>query len=74
MTGPGASASASFRSIWSSRAIPEGLQRLAVYGAGAGRLAADIHQHLRARRRRFALDVNPLPFLIADRLLAGETL
>jgi SAM-dependent methyltransferase/uncharacterized protein YbaR (Trm112 family) len=52
--------------------IPAGLERVALYGAGAGRLAADIHQR-RGPARTLALDVNPLPFLIADKLLAGET-
>jgi len=54
-------------------AVPEGLGRVAFYGAGAGRLAVDLHQR-RGPTATFALDVNPLPFLIADRLLAGETL
>ena len=52
--------------------VPEGLERVAVYGAGAGRLAVDIHQS-RGPARTLALDVNPLPFLVADKLLAGET-
>ena len=53
--------------------LPSGLGRVAVYGAGAGRLAVDVHQAC-APARTFALDVNPLPFLIADRLLAGEAI
>jgi SAM-dependent methyltransferase len=53
--------------------LPTGLEKVAVYGAGAGRLAVDIHQSCEPAKT-FALDVNPLPFLIADRLLAGETL
>jgi hypothetical protein len=53
--------------------VPEGLARVAVYGAGAGRLAVDLHQ-TRGPGRTFALDVNPVPFLVADRLLAGETI
>ncbi len=52
--------------------VPKDLGRVAVYGAGTGRLAVDIHQS-RAPGRTFALDVNPLPYLVADRLLAGET-
>jgi SAM-dependent methyltransferase len=54
-------------------AIPARVSRVAIYGAGAGRLAVDVHQRCEAGRT-FALDVNPLPFLIADRLLAGEEL
>ena len=52
--------------------VPAGLERVAIYGAGAGRLAVDIHQASGAGRT-LALDVNPLPFLVADKLLAGET-
>lgn len=54
-------------------AIPPRLSRLAIYGAGAGRLAVDLHRHCEPAHT-FALDVNPLPFLVADRLLAGEEL
>jgi hypothetical protein len=46
------------------------LGRLAVYGAGAGRLAVDVHQRF-AADRTFALDVNPLPLLVAQELLRG---
>ena len=53
--------------------IPSHLSRLAVYGAGAGRLAVDLHQVCEPART-LALDVNPLPFLVAGRLLAGERL
>jgi len=56
----------------SERARPDSLGRTAVYGAGAGRLAVDLHQ-TRPRGETLALDVNPLPFLVADRLLSGET-
>jgi len=52
--------------------VPPGLERVAIYGAGAGRLAADVHQRC-GPARTLALDVNPLPFLIADTLLAGRT-
>jgi hypothetical protein len=52
--------------------VPAGLDRIALYGAGAGRLAVDIHQTC-APKRTLALDVNPLPFLAADKLLSGET-
>ena len=47
--------------------------RLAVYGAGAGRLAVDVHRALRPSQT-WALDLNPLPLLAAERLLRGETL
>jgi hypothetical protein len=53
--------------------VPEGVGRIAVYGAGAGRLAVDLHQS-RTPGKTYALDINPLPFLIASRLLAGEPL
>ncbi len=49
------------------------LQAIAVLGAGAGRLAADVHCQL-GPARTFALDVNPLPLLIAERLVRGEVL
>ncbi|HMF39532.1 MAG TPA: class I SAM-dependent methyltransferase [Polyangia bacterium] len=52
--------------------LPAGLDRVAIYGAGTGRLAADVHQASGAART-LAFDVNPLPFLVTDRLLAGET-
>jgi SAM-dependent methyltransferase len=54
-------------------AIPARLPRVALYGAGAGRLAVELHQRCEPEQT-FALDVNPLPFLIADRLLTGEEL
>ena len=44
--------------------VPSGLGRVAIYGAGAGRLAVDVHQAC-APGATLALDVNPLPFLIA---------
>jgi N2227-like protein len=54
-------------------ALPRGVAgQVAVYGAGAGRLAADFHQTF-GPARTFALDVNPLPFLVVDRVLGGET-
>lgn len=46
------------------------LGRLAVFGAGAGRLGVDVHQCF-AADRTFALDVNPLPLLIVQELLEG---
>jgi len=46
---------------------------LVVYGAGAGRLAFDVHRLL-SPNHTLALDLNPLPFLVADRLIHGETL
>ncbi len=48
------------------------LGRLAVYGAGAGRLAVDVHQTL-GPTETWALDVNPLPVLVAEKLIRGET-
>ena len=52
--------------------LPEKLARVAVFGAGTGRLAVDIHRQ-RAPEQTFALDVNPFPFFVTARLLAGET-
>jgi hypothetical protein len=49
------------------------VSRLCVFGAGAGRLAADVHQAL-VSEQTFALDLSPLPLLIAARLVQGETL
>ncbi len=54
-----------------ARMACEPLGRLAVYGAGAGRLAVDVHQSLRATET-WALDVNPLPLLVAEKLIHGE--
>ena len=53
--------------------LPVGLGRVAIYGAGAGRLAADVHQAC-GPGRTVALDVNPLPLLAADKLLAGTAI
>jgi uncharacterized protein YbaR (Trm112 family) len=52
--------------------LPQKLARMAVYGAGTGRLAVDLHR-ARAPRHTFALDINPFPFFVTARLLAGET-
>jgi hypothetical protein len=46
-------------------------RRLLVIGAGAGRLAYDLHQALRPSLS-IALDFNPLFLLVAARILAGE--
>jgi hypothetical protein len=54
-----------------ARLLPEEPGRLAVYGAGAGRLALDLHRSLRPTAT-WALDLNPLPLLVAERLLRGE--
>ena len=45
---------------------------LAVFGAGTARLAFDLSQHPLIDEV-VALDTNPLPFLVADRLLSGST-
>jgi hypothetical protein len=47
--------------------------RIAVYGAGAGRLAVELHRTLGADRT-LALDINPLPLLVAGQLLSGRPL
>lgn len=50
---------------------PSTLGRLAVYGAGAGRLAVDVHVALKPECT-IALDINPFPLLVAARLAQGE--
>jgi ubiquinone/menaquinone biosynthesis C-methylase UbiE/uncharacterized protein YbaR (Trm112 family) len=45
-------------------------ERLLVLGAGAGRLAYDLHQQS-ARALTVALDINPLLLLVADRMFKG---
>ncbi len=52
---------------------PSALGRVAVYGAGAGRLAVDVHTELEAEQT-FALDINPFPLLVAARLVQGGEL
>jgi hypothetical protein len=47
------------------------LGRFAVYGAGAARLAVDVHTTLNPRWT-VALDLNPFPLLVAARLIGGE--
>ena len=47
------------------------LGRFLVLGAGACRLARDLHHRHRATAT-LALDVNPLPFLVAAKILRGE--
>jgi hypothetical protein len=55
-----------------TRLVREPLGRLAAYGVGAARLAVDVHQAL-APAETWAIDLNPLPLLVAARLLRGET-
>jgi SAM-dependent methyltransferase len=45
-------------------------ERLLVLGAGAGRLAYDLHQQS-ARGLTVALDINPLLLLVAERVVSG---
>jgi uncharacterized protein YbaR (Trm112 family) len=47
------------------------MRSVAVYGAGGGRLAVELHQRC-GPDETFALAENPLPFLALDRMLAGE--
>ncbi len=47
-------------------------ERVLVLGAGAGRLAYDVHQKL-APRLTVALDFNPLLSLVSERVTRGET-
>jgi SAM-dependent methyltransferase len=51
--------------------IPNPCPRLAVFGAGTGRLAIELARRGHAEQI-YAFDLNPLPFLVADRLLSGE--
>jgi SAM-dependent methyltransferase len=55
-----------------SALVPEEPGRVAVYGPGAGRVAADLHRRC-GSRVTVALDVNPLPLLVADKIVSGET-
>lgn len=52
---------------------PANLGRLAVFGAGACRLAADVHRTL-GPVATYAVDLNPLPLLLATQLLNGATI
>jgi len=67
----GAEENAATRSIL-ARLVDAPLGELAVYGVGAGRLAVDLHQLL-APQRTWAIDMNPLPLLVAERLVRGQT-
>jgi N2227-like protein len=51
--------------------VREPLGRLGVFGAGAGRLAVDVHRMF-GPIETVALDHNPLPLLVAERLIRGE--
>jgi SAM-dependent methyltransferase len=53
-------------------ALSQAAGAIAIYGAGAGRLAVDIHESRRPHRT-YALDTNPLPLIVADALTRGET-
>ncbi len=52
--------------------LPDSFERLLVLGAGAGRLAYDLH-HLRRPAVTVALDFNPLLLTVGQKLSAGET-
>jgi SAM-dependent methyltransferase len=51
--------------------LTEPVSALAVFGAGTARLALDLSRNPRVGGV-LALDLNPLPFLVADRLLTGR--
>lgn len=51
--------------------LPSPCRRLAVFGAGTGRLSIDLATRGYAEQI-YALDLNPLPLLVTDRLLSGE--
>jgi SAM-dependent methyltransferase len=58
-----------------SEALPHArpLGNMLVLGAGASRLPYDLHR-LGGATTTIALDINPLPFIVASRVTAGETL
>jgi hypothetical protein len=51
--------------------LPKPCSRLAVFGAGSARLAIDLGVGNHAAEI-YALDLNPLPLLVADQLLSGH--
>lgn len=53
--------------------LPEVTGRVLVIGAGACRLAHDLHRR-DAPEHTVAVDIHPLPFLVADRARRGEAL
>jgi len=53
--------------------LTEAVSALAVLGAGTARLALDLSRSPRIAEV-LAIDLNPLPFLVADRLLSGHAL
>jgi hypothetical protein len=54
-----------------ARMVTQPLERLVAYGVGAGRLAVDVHQTL-GPTETWAIDLSPLPLVVADRLLRGD--
>jgi len=50
--------------------VPPSPKRIAVFGAGTARFALDIAARSSAEEV-CAIDINPLPFLVADRILSG---
>jgi SAM-dependent methyltransferase/uncharacterized protein YbaR (Trm112 family) len=58
------------RRLLGSQSAGEPPGTVAVFGAGAGRLAVDVHRTLRPTAV-VALDINPLPLLVAAELVAG---
>ena len=61
------------RQLVARSSVDLSFKAIAVFGAGAGRLAADVHHQL-GPARTFGLDSNPLPLLIGERLVRGEVL
>lgn len=53
--------------------LTEPVAALAVFGAGTARLALDLSRNSQIGEV-LAIDLNPLPFLVADRLLSGRAL
>lgn len=64
---------ASLRSVMQALDAGRSPRRILTLGAGACRLPIDLHRACGAEQS-VAFDINPLPFLIAERILAGEVL
>ena len=59
------------RVVMAALAHAQPLGKMLVLGAGASRLPYDVHR-LGGATTTIALDINPLPFIVASRVIAGE--